>query len=216
VTVRPFGTLPDGRHVDLYSITADGIELHAMTYGGIITSLKVPDRYGEPGEVVLGQSDVEPYLLNASYFGAIIGRYANRIANGRFVLGENEYQLVQNDGANQLHGGRKGFDQPHWNASPITTPDGIGVTFSPTSPVGEEHYPGTLSCSVTYLLIAPGSVELQYDAGTWRSRPCVRSLRRTMPRDPALSRLAASRAFPLCRTAAHRTVSLDDAVGVSD
>lgn len=166
MTVRPFGTLPDGRHVDLYSITADGIELHAMTYGGIITSLKVPDRYGEPGEVVLGHSGLEPYLRNAPYLGAIIGRYANRIANGRFVLGGSEYQLVQNDGPNHLHGGRKGFDQQHWDASPMTSADRAGVTFSRTSPAGEEHYPGTMTCSVTYLLIAPGSVELRYDVIT--------------------------------------------------
>jgi aldose 1-epimerase len=166
VTVRPFGTLPDGRHVDLYSITADNIELHAMTYGGIITSLKVPDRYGEPGEVVLGHRGVEPYLRNAPYFGAIIGRYANRIANGRFLLGGSEHQLAHNDGPNHLHGGRRGFDQQHWDASPVTTPDGAGVTFSRTSPAGEEGYPGTLTCSVTYLLITPGSVELRYDAVT--------------------------------------------------
>jgi aldose 1-epimerase len=166
VTVRRFGTLPDGRHVDLYSIAAEGIELHAMTYGGIITSLKVPDRSGQPGDVVLGHSRIEPYLHNASYFGAIVGRYANRIANGRFVLGGNEYQLAQNDGSNHLHGGRKGFDQQHWDASPVTSPDGAGVTFSRTSPAGEENYPGTLTCSVTYLLVAPGTVELRYDAVT--------------------------------------------------
>jgi aldose 1-epimerase len=164
VTVRPFGALPDGRGVDLYSLTADGIELQAMTYGGIITSLKVPDRYGDPGEVVLGHSRVESYLRNAPYFGAIIGRYANRIANGRFVLAGNEHQLAQNDGPNHLHGGWKGFDQKHWDASPFTSAEGTGVTFSRTSPAGEEHYPGTLTCSVTYLLIGPGSVELRYEA----------------------------------------------------
>ena len=106
-----------------------------------------------------------PYLRNAPYFGALIGRYANRIANGRFVLAGNEYQLVQNDGPNHLHGGRKGFDQQHWDGSPVTMPDGVGVTFSRTSAAGEEGYPGTLTCSVTYLLIAP----VRSSFGTTRS-----------------------------------------------
>ena len=144
-----------------------------MTYGGVITSLKVPDRSGQPGEVVLGHSGVEQYLRNPSYFGAIVGRYANRIANGRFVLDGNEYQLAQNDGPNHLHGGRKGFDQHLWDASPIASSDGAGVTFSRTSPAGEENYPGTLTCSVTYLLIAPGTVELRYDVVTTIPTPHI-------------------------------------------
>jgi len=137
-----------------------------MTYGGIITSLKVRDRQGEPDDVVLGHGSVEPYLRNASYIGAIIGRYANRIANGRFVLDGREYQIATNDAPNHLHGGRKGFDQQHWAAAPLVTPEGPAVRFSRTSAAGEEEYPGTLNCSVTYVLIAPGSVELRYEART--------------------------------------------------
>jgi aldose 1-epimerase len=166
VTARPFGTLPDGRPVDLYSVTSDGIELHAMNYGGIITSLRVPDRYGASGEVILGFSSLEPYLRNQPYFGAIVGRYANRIASGRFVLDGVEHQLALNDGPNHLHGGLRGFDQQHWSAAPVTTNEGAGVRFTRTSPDGEEHYPGELTCHVTYLLTSPATVELRYEAVT--------------------------------------------------
>jgi aldose 1-epimerase len=166
VSVRPFGTLADGSQVDLYTLTGDAIELHAITYGGIITSLKVPDREGAWGDVVLGHPNLERYIPNSPYLGAIVGRYANRIANGRFVLDGVEYQLARNDGPNHLHGGLKGFDQYNWLASPTTSADGVGVTFTRTSPAGEEQYPGTLTCSVSYLLTSRGTVEFRYDAST--------------------------------------------------
>jgi aldose 1-epimerase len=166
VTVRPFGMMPDGSQVDLYTLSAGGIVLEAMTYGGIISSLKVPDRDGTVGDVVLGHAAFEPYLHNPSYFGGIIGRYANRIARGRFVLDGVEHHLAQNDGPHHLHGGRRGFDQQRWDGSPMTSPDGVGVMFTRTSPAGEEHYPGTLACSVTYLLMSTGTVEVRYDAVT--------------------------------------------------
>lgn len=166
VTVRPFGMLPDGSQVDLYSLTAGGVVLETISYGGIISSLKIPDRHGTSADVVLGHDALEPYLRNSSYFGGIIGRYANRIANGRFVLDGVEHQLAQNDGRHHLHGGHKGFDRHRWDGSPMTSTDGVGVMFTRTSPAGEEHYPGTLACSVTYLVLSPATVEVRYDAVT--------------------------------------------------
>jgi aldose 1-epimerase len=166
VTARPFGALSDGSVVELYSITGDAIEIQATAYGGIITSLKVPDHEGRVGDIVLGHSSLIPYLRNPSYLGAIVGRYANRIAQGRFVLDGMEHHLARNDGAHHLHGGNDGFDRRHWTATTITSTDGAGIRFTRTSPAGEEHYPGTLTCSVTYLVTATGTVELRYDAVT--------------------------------------------------
>jgi aldose 1-epimerase len=164
VSARPFGTLPNGSSVDLYTVAAEGIEIRAMTYGAIITSLKVPDRAGRFEDVVLGHSALDPYLRNTPYLGAVVGRYANRIAHGRFLLGGIEYRLAANDGPHHLHGGVNGFDRQRWNATEVTSADGAGVTFTRTSPAGEEHYPGALECSVTYLVTSARTVEFRYAA----------------------------------------------------
>ena len=166
VAVRPFGSLPNGTPVELCAIRSEQLELDAITLGGIITSLRVPDRDGRLGEVVLGFNSIEPYLNNRAYLGAVVGRYANRIAKGRFKLDAIRYQLASNDGANHLHGGIRGFDQRLWAATPIETQDAAGIAFSRTSAAGEEHYPGTLQVSFSYLVTAARTVTLQYEATT--------------------------------------------------
>ena len=142
LTRQSFGRLPDGRPVDMYVLNSRTVEMTCITYGGIIVSLRVPDRHGRWSDVVLGYPALEPYLTNDSYLGAVIGRYANRIAGGRFVLGGVSYQLATNDGANHLHGGVRGFDQHLWTAAVVEAPGAVGVALSRTSPAGEEHYPG--------------------------------------------------------------------------
>ena len=166
VTSRPFGALPDGRLVELYTIRTGALDIDAITYGGIITSLRMRDRDGNPGDVVLGHGSLEPYLHNAPYLGAIVGRYANRIAGGRFQLDGVAYQLAANDGLNHLHGGVYGFDRQLWTATPIDSPDGTGVRFARISPAGEERYPGTLQVEVSYVAISPDTIELRYEAAT--------------------------------------------------
>ncbi len=132
---------------------ARGMEVRAIPYGGIITSIRVPDRDGHFDDVVLGYDDVENYKKsNGPYMGAIIGRYANRIAKGTFTLDGKVYKLATNNGPNHLHGGNKGFDKVLWNAEEFRNADGTGVIFRYTSPDGEEGYPGTLKAQVTYTL----------------------------------------------------------------
>jgi aldose 1-epimerase len=166
VNVQPFGTLPDGSLVERYVIRAGVVELSAITLGAIITSLRVPDRDGHLADVVLGHDTLDPYLNNAPYFGALVGRYANRIARGHLRLGGVEHQLATNEGPHHLHGGWRGFDQHRWAARPIRVAEAAGVTFERVSPAGEEQYPGTLRVAVTYLVTPEGAVTLQYQATT--------------------------------------------------
>src|SRR3954469_23708694 len=113
-----FGTTPDGQAVDIYTLkNSKGAEARIMTYGGIVTSLKVPDRNGKLADVVLGYDDLASYVKNSPYFGALIGRYGNRIANGQFMLGGKTYKLPVNNGPNSLHGGPKGFDKVVWKVA---------------------------------------------------------------------------------------------------
>ena len=162
-----FGTLPSGDTVDVYTMAnANGLEVRAITYGGIITSLMVPDRNGNMADVVLGYDDLQGYLRETPYFGAIIGRYGNRIGGASFTLDRTEYELAANDGANHLHGGNTGFDKVVWNAEPFEGPDGVGVVFSRTSPDGEEGYPGNLSVEVTYTLTDANELVFDYVATT--------------------------------------------------
>ena len=165
VTSRPFGSLADGRSVELYSMTGGPVEMDAITFGGIITSLRVADRDGNSGDVVLGYDALEPYLRNPAYLGAIVGRYANRIAGGHFELDGRERHLVTNDGPNHLHGGVDGFHRQLWTATPINSAEGAGVTFTRISPAGEERYPGTLRVAVTYR-VTSSTIELRYEATT--------------------------------------------------
>jgi len=142
-----------------------------MTYGGIIVSLKVPDRDGNLGDVVLGYDNLDGYLEASPYFGAIIGRYGNRIANARFTLDGVEYSLAANDGPNALHGGEKGFDKVVWRAEPFQNEEGVGVVFAHTSADGEEGYPGTLEARVTYTLTDANELVFDYHAVTDKATP---------------------------------------------
>ena len=172
VTRASFGNTPDGKAVDVYTFTnASGIEIKAITYGGIITSLKVPDRAGKLGDVVLGFDTLDGYLKDPPYFGAIIGRYGNRIARAQFTLEGKNYTLAANNGPNHLHGGLKGFDKVVWTAEPIKGPDGVGVAFTRTSPDGEEGYPGNLKVRVSYVLNDRNDLTVEYHASTDKATP---------------------------------------------
>lgn len=146
-----------------------GMTVRVMTYGGIIVSLEVPDRGGTPGDVVLGYDSLAGYLGDSPYFGAIVGRYGNRIAKGRFTLNGTEYQLATNNGPNHLHGGVRGFDKVVWAAEPFQGQSGVGVRLTHTSPDGDEGYPGTLRASVTYTLTDRNELIVDYEATTDRA-----------------------------------------------
>lgn len=163
VARAPFGKLPDGSAVDLFTLTnARGIEARIMTYGGTLVSLKVPDRQGRLDDVVLGFDRAEQYAQkNVPYFG-LIGRYGNRIAKGRFTLDGKAYTLATNNGANHLHGGVRGFDKVMWRGEQA----GNGVALSYTSKDGEEGYPGTLKVKVTYTLTDKDELVIEYEATT--------------------------------------------------
>ncbi len=172
VTRGPFGKTSDGKAVEIYTLTnANGVEIKAMTYGCIITSLKVPDRAGTFGDIVLGYDTLDGYLKDSPYFGAVVGRYGNRIAKGRFTLDGRTYSLATNNGPNHLHGGNKGFDKVVWNAAEKRSADGVGVTFSRVSPDGEEGYPGNLQVTVTYTLTDKNELIVEYHAGTDKATP---------------------------------------------
>ena len=140
----PFGKLADGSAVEIFTLTnASKMEVRVINYGAIIVSIRVPDRAGQFADVVLGHDSLEGYVTRSRFFGAVAGRYANRIAGARFSLDGQEYKLVANNGPNSLHGGTKGFDKVVWAASMAKpTAAGPGVTFSYTSADGEEGFPG--------------------------------------------------------------------------
>jgi aldose 1-epimerase len=172
VTRAPFGQLPDGRAVELFTLTnPHGIEVRAMTYGAIITAIVTPDRNGRRADVALGFDSLAGYLSGSPYFGAAVGRYANRIANGRFSLDGVTYQLARNNGPNSLHGGDRGFDKVLWSAEPFESDSAVGVTFRYVSRDGEEGYPGTLSVRVTYTLNNRDELVFDYDATTDKATP---------------------------------------------
>lgn len=172
-----FGRMPDGRQVDLYHFTnANGIELQVINYGGIIVSLKTPNVEGEFNDIVLGFDSLETYLSEEyrqanPYFGAIIGRYGNRIADGEFSLNGDTYTLATNDGSNHLHGGDKGFDKVLWEAEPFENESGSGLVLRYTSEDGEEGYPGKLETQVTYTLTDDDELVVEYKATTDKATP---------------------------------------------
>jgi aldose 1-epimerase len=167
-----FGTLANGQTAQLFTLrNAHGIELQLTNYGGIITSLKTPDRNGRFADIVLGYDNLADYVRNSPYFGAIVGRYANRIARGHFTLDGATYTLAVNNGPNSLHGGLRGFDKVVWNARPFQNQDGQGVTLDYTSPNGEEGYPGTLHATVTYTLTPDDRLIVDYAATTDKATP---------------------------------------------
>jgi aldose 1-epimerase len=154
---RAFGETDHGQPIDLYTLrNARGVEVSIITYGGIVTAIKVPDRNGAIADVVLGFDSLAPYLKKHPLFGALVGRYANRIGGARFTLDGHEHRLTANEGPNHLHGGLRGFDRQVWRAEEIASKDGPTVRLSYTSRDGEEGYPGTLAVTVTYALIDGG------------------------------------------------------------
>jgi len=172
VKKESFGTLPDGTSVDLYTMTnAQGMEIRATNYGGIVVSLRVPDKKGNLDDIALGFDDLKGYLANTPYFGAIIGRYGNRIAKGKFTLDGKEYTLARNNGPNSIHGGLKGFNQVAWQAEPFQSPVGVGIILSYTSKDGEEGYPGNLKTKVTYTLTGKNEWIIDYEAVTDKATP---------------------------------------------
>jgi len=172
VTRAAFGTTRDGKAVESYTLTnPHGLEMRVITYGGIITSLKVPDRSGHLGDIVLGFDTIDGYLKDPPYFGALIGRYGNRIAKGQFTLDGNTFKLATNNGPNHLHGGVKGFDKVLWNVVPGTDSTGVSVTLSRTSPDGEEGFPGNLQATVRYMLTDKNELAIDYRATTDKATP---------------------------------------------
>jgi aldose 1-epimerase len=169
ISVEPFGTAPDGTAVERYTLTNRGMTVRILTYGGIIQTLEVPDRRGNPVNVVLGFEDLEGYVEHNNpgpYFGAIIGRYGNRIAGGQFELDGETYELARNNGPNALHGGIESFDRKVWDATELTDRRSVGLRLDYTSPAGEEGYPGTLDVQVTYTLTRDQRLEIHYTATT--------------------------------------------------
>ncbi len=170
VEQKPFGS-KDGRPVTLYTLTnSHGMEVRTMNYGGIILSIKVPDRKGAIADVVLGHDTLEGYTPNPPYLGAIVGRYANRIANGSFTLDGKTYTLPKNDGPNTLHGGTtRTFDKVVWDAEPLKGKTGVSYTYLAKD--GEEGFPGNLKATVTYTLTDTNELILDYTATTDKASP---------------------------------------------
>jgi aldose 1-epimerase len=162
-----FGIAPDGRPVDVYTlVNARGIRMRVLTYGGIIQTLETPDRAGKLDDVVLGFDDLQGYVKSSPYFGAIVGRYGNRIARGRFTLDGQTHTLAVNNGPNHLHGGIKGFDKVVWAAESFRNDSAVGLVLTHTSPDGDEGYPGTLRAKVTYTLTNRDELTLDSEATT--------------------------------------------------
>ena len=172
VTKDSFGRLPDGTPVDGYTIrNSRGVTMHVITYGGIITSLRVPDRAGHFDDIVLGFDSLSGYLKDSPYFGAIVGRYANRIAKGKFTVDGKAYQVPVNNGQNSLHGGTRGFDKVVWDAKPFEHEKSAGLVLTHVSPDGDQGYPGALSVRVTYTLNDADELRIEYHATTDKATP---------------------------------------------
>jgi len=160
----PFGKSPDGETIEIFTLkNAKGMEARIITWGGALVSLRVPDAHGQLGDVVLGYDDMDGYLKNTAYFGALIGRYGNRIGNARFSLDGHEYHLYANDGKNSLHGGKRGFDKRVWTVLNATD---HSLELRYVSPDGEEGYPGTLTSTVRYTVAPDNSLHLNYTETT--------------------------------------------------
>ncbi len=167
IAKKQFGTLPDGRDVELYVLTNhNGMRASITTFGGIVTSLTAPDRNGRFADVVLGFDDLDGYLVGHPYFGAIVGRYGNRIAKGRFTLDDQDYVLARNNNGNHLHGGVAGFDKAPWLARPRSRPEGPQLRLTRVSADGEEGYPGRLDVTVDYTLTHENELRIDYRATT--------------------------------------------------
>ncbi|QLH21527.1 aldose epimerase family protein [Streptomyces sp. Rer75] len=161
-----FGTLADGTKVDRWTIENGRTRLGVLSYGGVVQTLEIPDRHGRRANVSLGFADLDSYVASSPYFGALIGRYGNRIARGTFTLDGTKYQLPVNDGPNSLHGGDKGFDKRVWTVAPFRKGADVGLTLRRVSPDGEMGYPGALTVRVDYTLTAAGDFRIDYEATT--------------------------------------------------
>jgi aldose 1-epimerase len=167
-----FGTTPDGKAVELYTLTnTQGMEVRVITYGGIIVSVKTPDKKGHFADVTLGFDDLASYTSRNPFFGALVGRYGNRIGNAKFTLDGKEYTLAKNNGPNSLHGGLKGFDKVVWAAQPFQKGTEVGLILKYTSADGEEGFPGTLHVTVTYTLNDHNEFSINYQATTDKATP---------------------------------------------
>ncbi|MFE2299162.1 aldose epimerase family protein [Streptomyces sp. NPDC059445] len=161
-----FGRLADGTKVHRWSLENGGTRLKVLSYGGIVQSLEIPDRHGRYRNVALGFGDLDSYVASSPYFGALIGRYGNRIGKGRFTLDGTTYQLSVNDGVNSLHGGAKGFDKRVWDVEGFASGSDVGLVLHYTGIDGEMGYPGTLRAKVTYTLTRHGDWRIDYEATT--------------------------------------------------
>src|SRR4029450_12822260 len=162
-----FGRAADGTAVDLFTLTnAHGIEIRAMSDGAILVSIRTPDRSGRVDDIALGFDSLDPYLTLSRYFGAVVGRYGNRIARGQFTIDGRTFRLATNNGENHLHGGVKGFDKANWRGEPFERDGNVGVTFRHASPDGDEGYPGRLTATVSYTLTPQNTLVVDYTATT--------------------------------------------------
>ncbi|WP_333820772.1 aldose epimerase family protein [Ohtaekwangia sp.] len=167
VTQAPFGKLPDGQEVSIYTLkNKNGIEMQVINYGAIVTSLKTPDKNGTLEDIVLGFDSLSTYLKGSPFFGAIVGRYGNRIGKGKFKLDGKEYTLAQNNNGQHLHGGIKGFDKVFWNIEEVPSTEGVALKLTYLSKDGEEGYPGNLSVEVIYTLTDDNQWKIDYKATT--------------------------------------------------
>jgi len=173
ISKKGFGTLPDGSTADLYTLEGEnGLTVEVTGFGGVITSIRCPDKTGKVEEITLGFETLDEYVNNRTFFGSAIGRFGNRIAGGRFTLDGNEYILPQNNGTNCLHGGvEKAFDRKNWSAVPFEKPGAVGLILQTFSPDGEEGFPGNLAVTMTYTLTSGGELILDYKAVTDKATP---------------------------------------------
>jgi aldose 1-epimerase len=173
ISQAPFGKTADGTPVEIYTLRNDkGCEARIMTYGGIVVSLKVPDKNGNFGDVVLGYDKLDDYVKNSPFFGALVGRYGNRIAKGKFTLAGKEYTLALNNAPNNLHGGPIGFDKRVWKATTLLTADGPVLKLNYLSQDGDQGFPGNLNVTATYTLTADNGLLLNYTATTDKATLC--------------------------------------------
>lgn len=167
LTQAPFDRTADGQLVDQISLrNGNGLEMKVLTYGGVIMSLRTPDRTGALDDIVLGFDDLKSYVEKSPYFGCLVGRYGNRIAKGRFTLDGKAYTLATNNGVNHLHGGNKGWDKAVWAFEAFQNATGVGVILTHTSNDGDEGYPGTVKAKVTYTLTDKDQLIVDYEATT--------------------------------------------------
>lgn len=172
LTRAPFGRLADGSPVDIFTLTSGHhLTLRTIPYGAAIVSLQVPDRAGRIDDVVLGFDTLDDYVARNRYFGVVVGRYANRIANGTFTLDGRTYALAKNNGPNHLHGGVKGFDKALWLAEPFERAGAVGVVYRHVSPDGDQGYPGTLNARVTYTVSTSNELTVEYESTSDKATP---------------------------------------------